>query len=307
MEFSLTDELVHDIIYAMEDQMQLYVFDSKLLKCCLVEESEKDESNKVDDSRYYSLPTWNSASGFRMMEQFISDLHNPAARKELKGILFSGKGVFKNFKKVLHDYPEVEQRWFIYKETQMNKLVRDWYDVLRESWGLEKLSEDIEDLPELVQDGFIFNEQLSKVKSSFIQSIYNQWIQELTEDDKTGFGDMISDISRKTYKSFQKPSFCITAQTIVKEFSGIIAGCPCPPTSKNSVMISVLYVEKKFRGLGVGRELVERCIKLLKQINVNRVVIASLAIPLQFVPVFEQNGFFQMESCYVANLQNDSH
>ena len=143
MEFSLSEEVIHEIIFAMENQTSEFLFDSQDLNCCSIDKIQDMETTE-DKSRFYEIPQWNSASGFRVMEQFVSSLHNPIAREDLKNVLFSGKSVFKNFKKILHSYPELERKWFSFKEQQMKNLISQWYDILRESWGLEKLSEEID-------------------------------------------------------------------------------------------------------------------------------------------------------------------
>jgi hypothetical protein len=86
MQFLLSDELIHDIIFAMENQSADFLFDSQELKCCSLEELNKSEQY-IDKNRYYEIRQWNSAMGFRVMEQFVSSLHNPIAREELKNVL----------------------------------------------------------------------------------------------------------------------------------------------------------------------------------------------------------------------------
>ena len=65
----LTSELTDEIIYAMENQSGAFVFDS--IDGVILPESEVVSS---EGNRYYKLPVWNSASGFRMMEHFVASL-----------------------------------------------------------------------------------------------------------------------------------------------------------------------------------------------------------------------------------------
>ena len=90
MEFNLSEEVIHEIIFAMENQTSEFLFDSQELNCCAIDKIQELETSE-DKSRFYEIPQWNSASGFRVMEQFVSELHNPIAREELKDVLFSGK------------------------------------------------------------------------------------------------------------------------------------------------------------------------------------------------------------------------
>jgi hypothetical protein len=145
MQFELTDEIRNLIVFAMEDQGNSYLFDSVDQKTVI--ESTIDF---VDEDRYYKIPTWDSMKGFKLMERFISILRNPLAREELRGVLLSGKGVFRNFKNVLHQYPEVEKLWFSFKEKEMRLIVSNWYDTFLDSWGLEKLGFEPEENSDVV-------------------------------------------------------------------------------------------------------------------------------------------------------------
>ena len=98
MEFDLTDELIKQITFAMENQTELFLFDSE--EKLLVKKEDLPESYFIEEkgadsftieshieNRYYILPEWNSILGFKMMEKFVSILHNPLARLELKQVL----------------------------------------------------------------------------------------------------------------------------------------------------------------------------------------------------------------------------
>lgn len=306
MQFSLSDELIHDIIFAMENQSADFLFDSQELKCISVEELNETEQS-IDKDRYYEIPQWNSANGFRVMEQFVSSLHNPIAREDLKNVLFSGKSVFKNFKKILHSYPELERKWFSFKEQQMKNLISQWYDILRESWGLEKLSEEIEDYPELIHDGFVFREGEVNNFIELYNEVKNKFIAEVDKLENNGFEKAFSHLVKINFLSLDdNETFLHFAETETGDFAGAIAVSSCPPGTKDVVQIPFLFVEDKFRGFGLARELMERCLNFLRRKSIRRVLIASTILPQHFVSVLEQNGFHQCGTCYVADLFNFS-
>ena len=67
----MTSELINEIVFSMEDQNEFYLLDSSvpvLLK--------KEEVPDFDSDRYYILPVWDSISGFKLMEQFVTVLKN---------------------------------------------------------------------------------------------------------------------------------------------------------------------------------------------------------------------------------------
>ena len=86
MEFSLSKEVIHEIIFAMENQTSEFLFDSQDLNCCSIDKIQDLETSEVK-SRFYKIPQWNSASGFRVMEQFVSSLHNPTNFTLIWGIV----------------------------------------------------------------------------------------------------------------------------------------------------------------------------------------------------------------------------
>ena len=151
MIFELTDSLAQSMLYAMENQEQQFVLDAS--RALLV---PADQAS-VDEETYYSLPHWDSHDGYNMLESFVFSLGASKAKSELKSALIAGRGVFRNFKHVLKAYPEVERRWHVYKDRQLRARLMEWYNALRESWGLEALSQDFDDYDDLTEQDFTFS------------------------------------------------------------------------------------------------------------------------------------------------------
>ena len=151
MTFALTDELTSSIISAMENQECDFVVDAG--HACLLEANQK-----ADDINFYGLPEWTAADGFAMREAFVARLNSPLAKDELQRVLHSGRGVFRNFRTVIKNYPEVDKRWHIFKHNTMSARINEWYDSLCEIWGLEKLDHYSESDESLVHDDFSFSE-----------------------------------------------------------------------------------------------------------------------------------------------------
>lgn len=141
--FECSDELVRQIIFAMENQNNRYLMDTELGVLVRVDNLPPEEIPAADDveldpgRRYQPLPAWTSADGFQLMERFLAELHNPVARNALQEILLSGKRVFRRFKDTIREYPEVEKRYFRFKFLEMRRLVWEWYATLRELAGLD--------------------------------------------------------------------------------------------------------------------------------------------------------------------------
>jgi hypothetical protein len=163
MQFELTEALMDDILFSMEDQDgEFYVDTRKGVVAGGVDfdEGEFDTPEPDDDEegRYISMPEWDSSSGFRLMERFAAGFRNPIIREELSSALNRGRGVFRAFKDVLTRRPEAEKLWFSYKEREMKQEILRWYNALREEWGLEKIGLEPEETGDLVLEDFRFRE-----------------------------------------------------------------------------------------------------------------------------------------------------
>ena len=126
MTFILSPEMIGDIIFSMENQNEILLFDA-LEGICVDEDAIDDDYEAViDDQRYYDLPDWTSAQGFRVMEQFTARVHNPLLREALLNVLGQRKGVFRRYKEALKTAPVVEREWYRFKDQQMKAAVYEW-------------------------------------------------------------------------------------------------------------------------------------------------------------------------------------
>lgn len=171
MKFDLTDSLVNEITIALENQEQTFLIDAQ--NNSLIEKTEL--SQVADNNFFYALPEWTSANGFKLREDYVSILNAPIAKDELQEVLHSGRGVFKNFRNVLKKYPEVEKKWFQYKNKTMGLYINNWYNELREIWGLEKLDYIPESDESLVHDDFTFREYDSQIDQQIIINQINAY------------------------------------------------------------------------------------------------------------------------------------
>ena len=159
MKFELDEILIDDILFHMENQMGSFLLDCR--ECYVVntdnpEFEAAEDIDYTDTERFIALPEWGPQDGFRLMEKFTATLKNPVARFELSEALNQKKGVFRAFKRTIEQYPEVESIWFSYKEHKMKNVVINWYNSLREEWGLEPLGIEHEDTSMLILEDFVF-------------------------------------------------------------------------------------------------------------------------------------------------------
>ncbi|AEC02399.1 GNAT family N-acetyltransferase [Parasphaerochaeta coccoides] len=135
-----TDELLYQLVFSMEDQDNEYLLDMATGEIIFEDNADEDKPE-----RYLSLPPWGPADGFRIMEKFVASLRNPIHREQLKMILQSGKGVFRQFKDALHSMPPLERLWYYFKDKEIMNVISLWYERQGEVVRLSRLELEIDD------------------------------------------------------------------------------------------------------------------------------------------------------------------
>lgn len=298
MSFELTDKLTNQIIEALENQEQEFVVDAEnsTLVC--------KESVSSDNANYYSLPQWNSTEGFNLRQEFVSNLHAPLVREELQKILHSGRGVFKNFKLTLKQYPEVEKLWNNYKYKFMINFINKWYNELREIWGLEKLDNEPEDIEDLVQDDFIFQKYNSKLDAELI--LHNVCADYTNNDNdySVQINKAIIELWERQFlygNSYEQIGFI--CRTLSNEFAGCITVAPVSEKTTNIVTITSYFVPENLRGLGIGTKLLSMCLSELKSLKKEWILLTHTIVPDSLQPLLLRSGFEKIGSGFIAKIQ----
>ena len=299
MQFELTDSLIDDIISAMENQDVEYAVDAEEGQLVI---SDSD-GHIPDDERYYILPEWGPSDGFELREGFVNNLHAPLAREELQDAMHSGRGVFKNFRNVLKNYPEIDKRWHIYKHRFMSARINEWYNSLREIWGLEKLDQLPESDETLVHDDFSFKVYDSEAdkKTILLNITAGACEDETLPPDVNGafYGLWRTQFEGARIEN-QTGYIC---SSISDEFAGCITASPLLQNQEKIVMITSLFVPEQFRGLGIGTELIDMCISRLTDCGKTWVIIPSTIAPDILQPLLTRIGFRKINSGYILSLE----
>ena len=149
--FELRPELANQILHAMEDQNADYVLNT-------TDQTLRDIAKVAnpDDPHLIPIPDWEPSDGYALMESFVLGLNNPEWRERLREALSSGRGAFKRFKATAKQNRHIIAAWRRHKQTRMLARVYDWYNDLRESWGLNPLEpeETSEDRQALLLEDF---------------------------------------------------------------------------------------------------------------------------------------------------------
>ena len=298
MQFELTDSLIDDIISAMENQDVEYAVDAAEGQLVI---SDSD-GHVPDDDQYYSLPEWGPSDGFELREDFVNNLHSPLAREELQSAMHSGRGVFKNFRNVLKSYPEIDKRWHIFKHRSMSARINEWYNSLREIWGLEKLDQLPESDESLVHDDFSFKEydSATDMKTILLNITAGACEDESLplEVNEAFYGLWKSNFEAASNEN-QTGYICFS---LSDEFAGCITASPLFKHQEKIVMITSLFVPEQFRGLGIGTELIDMCITRLQNCGKKWVLIPNTIAPDILQPLLIRTGFRKINSGYILFL-----
>ena len=299
MQFELSEALMDDILFSMEDQEGVFLIDC--LEGVVVnqeytlfdEDEDEDRDNLRNDSRYnenryIDLPEWDSSDGFRLMERFTAAFRNPLIRNELSIALNQGKGVFRAFKNTLSRYPEAEKLWFSFKEREMKREIIRWYNALREEWGLEKIGHEPEETDDLVLEDFRFRDFQEEDKP-FAAELHGLCLESLPED--------VRPKKESAYESVNE-SLAFTAESVNGDFAAYISA----DIIGQNVFIHALEVKLEYRGLGIGKALLSH---LLKKLDSSKVSQVFLDLPTQedgFSRALIREGFAPCITRYCLSL-----
>lgn len=304
MAFELTKSIIDDIIFSMEDQNADFVFDAKNLCAVPLDSLEEFEDGDAEENEnLYPLPAWSSDDGFEIMEKFAETVRVPKVRNELQQVLANGRGVFRNFKNVLKQYPHIEKRFHAFKESEMRAIVVEWYNSLRESWGLEKLNQDFEEYNELTQEDFEFHPYNHQKDND---CIVNE-AKIIAEEIKSEFGgNTAKAIAHFWLRKFNYEPHSdidgIICRTLSEEFAGCILFSNCESFAEKVVALTAVFVNQNYRGLGITRELFSRGISYLKEQGIQSFIIVDSVLPDYLEPLLARCGFEKKGSAYILEL-----
>ncbi len=341
MTFGITDKIVDDIIFAMENQNSLFVFDAEKNQVVAID-SEIVADDLVEQEKGYVLPVWEPEDGFKLLEDFTETLQNAKIRAELRLILSNGRGVFKNFKNALKQYPSLERCFHTFKTKKMRSVVYDWYNSLRENWGLESFSfsQNQEASSDLLRQDFQFSEYNPKEDADCIAKEAGEIAEEIKDfyPEKVGlaigqhwlrkFYDLISDscglVCRTTSDDFAGCLLFSLPKSIDSESSVLKISY-----SKNSKLLdsksldsksldlkssenqneaaffTACFVNQNYRCMGIAAELFFSCVSLLKERGIHWFIIAETSVPEFLEPLLNRCGFEKSGSVYLAHLADN--
>ncbi|AEJ18708.1 GNAT family N-acetyltransferase [Gracilinema caldarium] len=301
MQFDLDEALLDQILFAMEDQDGEFLLDTQEGVISTLEEIEENGGDGEDDERYIPIPEWTSNDGFRLMEKFTTILRNPLVKTELANALDRGRGVFRAFKDTLTNHPAIERLWYTFKEREMKRAVLDWYNALREEWGLERIGEEPEETEDLILEDFRFRPGTVQDEEQ-ARKLHHECIVELqTHFERNKGGPMPDIILRQSCPTWQFPGdISFVAETNRGDFAGYISAYQ----HKELLNIEALEIYTEYRGLGLAESLLIQLLHYIKDKNrdIRYVQISLPSLYDGFSRVLYRSGFEIYETQYLYTI-----
>lgn len=281
----LSDEFLYQIIFCMEDQANEYCVDLK--DGVITESAFVADRREMDPQRFLELPPWYPSDGFRTMEKFVSTLRNPIYRERLKQVLQSGKGVFRQFKDVLHEQPSLERLWYYYKDKEIRRRIFHWYERHDEAFRLARLGEEAPaDRPdELLREDFTLTDDAGPYMDE-IRNAGEAISQRLMESGIRTDRHLAVQI-REAWKEHEDDRHLI-ALTLSGQFVAFIR---YRVYAKEGVSVIRCYmVKEEFQGLGVFHYLFDAlCVSLNTQ-GIREIIVRLAGESIKVEPMFEMTN-----------------
>ncbi|MDR3283705.1 MAG: GNAT family N-acetyltransferase [Treponema sp.] len=305
MQFELTEELVDQIMFAIEDQNGEYLVDTQEGFVATLDELG-DVLNEDTEGRYCDLPDWNSANGFQLMDRFAAHMRNLETREALRQALSSGKGVFRKFKDALKSHPEIEEHWFVFKDREMRRYILNWYNGLREEWGLEAIGGEPEDSESLLYDDFGIRPYNAASDYFEIEALNRELCGEFDSALPGEQGAAAADLWRHIAGYGGADALLtLTAYNAAEEFAGYISAVPSPADAVSTAAITGFVVKRAYRGLGIGKELMGKCLEALRERNIRWVFLVNPFTPKTLTHFLLRCGFEKKNFAFVLDLIKD--
>jgi len=182
-----------------------------------------------------------------------------------------------------------------------------WYNLLRDTWGLEKLGEEPEDSEDLIHDDFIFRQYQHNTDEEHLLLASNSIMAEMERDWPGELGVALSELWQNQYiHGEQKSSFSLIVETVDGDFAGCIAACPCPTYARKTMLLTTFFVLQNYRGLGLGKELLSICLSNLKRQGIRWVILSNMIIPSFLVSCLTRFGFVSYGGGYILDFSKQT-
>lgn len=301
--FQLTPEIIDLIIFGMENQSGKYFVDIKTGVVLSEIQAEANYGDNFIDSYALPIPDWLSSDGFQLMESFVAALHNPVHKKVLRDVLSAGKGAFRNFKNTVKEDESLTKKWYLHKEKVMRTRVVEWYNLNSEILKYTDIDENTDETESLILSDFVFSKDCSRLKELIDRKSNESILESLGEKE----ADIAEYFIKKNNTWLSLPDtfpIRICAETLEGEFAGSISGGIIKTEKNKSIVIAnAIWVEKKFRGMGLARQLIDDFSKNAVLLKADRIIYELAGKEFTLKSTLEARGFSSFFTTMVVNAE----
>ncbi|MDE5899409.1 MAG: GNAT family N-acetyltransferase, partial [Treponemataceae bacterium] len=159
------------------------------------------------------------------------------------------------------------------------------------------------DTDDLVSTDFMFMEYSREMNSKLIQEISCAAAGAFGGIPEQ-VGDAITDLWQRTFLSGDSMEQTgIICRTLSGEFAGCITAAPASRRTERTVFLTSFFVPLKFRGLGIGTELLERHRAVLRASGKEWILLAYTVVQDSVEPLLLRSGFEKTDSGFMAKIQ----
>ncbi len=272
----LSDELIAEISFAMEDQNTNYVLD--LQTGVLVALEQLTPAQKQQSKRYVPLPRWTSAQGYRTMEQFVASLKNEHYKTLLTKALQAGSGVFRLFKDTVKTSAAIEQLWHTFKEKELKEAVLKWYNTESDSFYYSSLAEEIEDpIRSMLAEDFTIVVEAGPYKEE-MRALAKQFAFE-DEHQNYYVGSRLKELIRESDQD---------RYIVAIDSANELAGWLTYHLISETIHIRFAYVQEEYRGLGLFHYLLDFLNQKAVTISASSVLMELVGEAIKIEPLFHE-------------------
>lgn len=291
--FHLSDSLVDQIIYAMENQKDSF--------CIHVQTGliVREEDGGREMEFHEPIPGWKPSDGFQLMERFAHQLQNTEYRQQLESVLQKEHGVFRRFKLTCKAHEGLWQNWLRFKTENLKRIIRDWYDRLQSAIETEasrdmQLDGNYSLKDELALDFAVEVSKGQPVESSIQKGVY-ACFREIYGDMSKPFTDkkarMFLDIRRSV--DYVSPVILVVKSPDGRNAGFLWADKMTIGGDACAFDLQLAFIEPLFRKMGLFRLLVEELLQISGDMNAEKVFVHIPQHRSYVMNMFKKAGFRQ--------------
>lgn len=92
-----------------------------------IEDEIEEEEIENNPERYHYINPIDSSKSYEIMEDFIYSLEDKKIKDDLLDSI-NRKKPFRSFKDRLYNYPEIQERWYIFYDEELERIMKEWLE-----------------------------------------------------------------------------------------------------------------------------------------------------------------------------------